>query len=145
MILVLDTTNPRHVICGLSRNERSIVYRTEKRSKNERVDATALALSFLKAHTATPYLAGVIVRDTAGTFSGVRLGILLANSLALACAVPVTTVALLGTPTLTELLRQGVPLLKKRRVGLFAVPRYHRAPNITKAKARRKQRARRQR
>ncbi|MFA6512036.1 MAG: hypothetical protein WCV86_02875 [Patescibacteria group bacterium] len=138
MILVLDTTDPQTLRFGISINGLRIKKsEAHHPKKDERLDATALLLRFLKKHTTGNDLSGVIVRDAAGTFSGVRLGILLTNALALSENIPVTAVKISGTPSLTQLLHKGAVVLKRSTAGVYLIPRYHKAPNISKSKVRR--------
>lgn len=143
MILLLDTTNPQRIRFGLSEEGRGLFARREYRgaaSGARRADATTLLLSFLNERRAAGTLDGVILRDGAGTFSGVRLGVVIANSIALARRIPVAAVQFPGVkePSLTAMLKKGRSALKRKNPGTYLVPHYSHPPNISSARKRRR-------
>jgi tRNA A37 threonylcarbamoyladenosine modification protein TsaB len=147
MILLLDTTDPARVHFGLSADEKRVSAREThvapaqaKGSPFPRLDVSALLFVFLKQQGAEK-LNGVIVRERAGTFSGVRLGVTVTNSFVLAQNIPAVAVAVPArTPSLAALLTKGAPLLATQKPGVYLVPHYDRPPNISVPKARRKAR-----
>lgn len=73
-------------------------------------------------------ITGIIVFSGEGSFTGLRIGATVANALAYSYQVPVAT----GKGS--DWIAQGLEQLKTAKVGDYVVPKYDRAPNITKPK-----------
>lgn len=144
MIFVLDTTIPDVFRMGLC-TDRGVV-RTEQviHAGRRRLDGPARVLAFLRKHDPHSRITGIVVRDAAGTFSGVRLGIAIVNTLVLSREIRAVNVQCgEGNVSLSEIVRNGTYKLSRMRRGQYLVPRYHKPPNITAPVHRRQQRTHR--
>lgn len=74
-------------------------------------------------------LKGIIVFTGEGSFTGLRIGTTVANTLAYSLEIPI--VDSIGK----DWLNSGVIKLEKTKPGSYVIPRYSSEPNITKPKA----------
>lgn len=74
------------------------------------------------------HLRGIIVFTGIGSFTGLRIGTVVANTLAYSLDIPVTAT------TGPDWLSQGLEGLLAAKLGEYVVPEYHSEPNITKSK-----------
>jgi tRNA threonylcarbamoyladenosine biosynthesis protein TsaB len=136
MILVLDTSKEECFI-GLWD-----VTRNEWASKEQFIGARELnslilqrldkVLSYSQEYQST--LGGIIVAAGPGSFTGLRIGISVANTLAYALNIPI--VAPEGNNTEQELLQIGLKMLESSgsQFDLAVIPHYGADPHITKPK-----------
>lgn len=81
---------------------------------------------FLKSHDAM--LEGIIVFAGPGSFTGLRIGVAVANAMAYAKGLPIVT------SDGDDWLETGIGLLEKAKIGNFVVPKYGAPANITRPK-----------
>ncbi len=73
-------------------------------------------------------ISGVVVFQGPGSFTGLRIGMTVANTLAYSLNVPIVGA------TGAEWIKSGIKALKSAKKGAYAMPVYGAEPNITKQK-----------
>jgi len=76
-------------------------------------------------------LQGIIVVSGPGSFTALRTGVILANTLAYALKLPVIGIRNDSSDNLNKLIAQGLEQLTKAQPGTIVVPEYGQEPNIT--------------
>ena len=72
---------------------------------------------------------GIVVYTGSGSFTGLRIGTTVANTIAYGLEVPIVSTSE------NDWIEKGVELLKNRKAGNYVSPRYDSEPNITKPKS----------
>lgn len=76
-------------------------------------------------------LKGVIVVSGPGPFTAVRLGVVVANTVAWSLHIPITGIKRTAFSTLADLGSKSTALMKRAKKGKLVVPFYGKEPNIT--------------
>jgi len=79
-------------------------------------------------------LSGIIVVSGPGSFTAVRQGVVVANTLGYVLRIPVVSIRLNEFQSEKELLEKSLERIEKGKVGEFILPFYGQEPNITKSK-----------
>jgi tRNA threonylcarbamoyl adenosine modification protein YeaZ len=130
MILVLDT-HAEEVFVGLWDEDSAGWIHTENFVGGRQLNSLILT-KFSSIKLAD--LVGIIVAAGPGSFTGLRIGISVANTLAYALNIPI--VAPSETESAKELLQKGLNMLKSAglQFNSAVVPSYGAEPHITKSK-----------
>ena len=86
---------------------------------------------FLKANINIKNINGIIVVNGPGSFTSIRIGLSVANTIAWLLDIPVTGVKLTQGKDNQELINKGIKLLLKTKKSQIIKPFYGKEPNIT--------------
>ena len=128
MILALKTDQPEAEILILSDTKIVATYRWQAHRELSNTIVTTIEDQLDRAGASLQELEGIIVFQGPGSFTGLRIGITTANTLAYSLQVPVVGVTEDQWPDVSQ------RLLKSATVGQFVQPLYGGAPTITQQK-----------
>lgn len=74
-------------------------------------------------------ISGIVVYTGSGSFTGLRIGTTVANTIAYGLEVPIVSASE------NDWIEKGVELLKNHKAGNYVSPKYDSEPNITKPKS----------
>ncbi len=131
MILILDTADNKEVFLGLWQDGWKAKISWEA-GRNLSADIlTKLEKLFAKAGKEFKETTGVIVDVGPGSFTGLRIGLSVANTFAYSLDIPIAGVS--ETDSLSSLVEAGLKILENKKGFTGSViPVYGREPNITK-------------
>ena len=130
MNLIINTTNRNEIIVALGDNE-NIFEESLKTSFHESEKLLPLIEKVLKkAKKDLKEIEKIIVITGPGPFTSLRIGIAVANALALSLKIPVVGFKADEFKSIKDLIRQG----EQKRGDNFVKPYYNKKPNITKPK-----------
>lgn len=129
MILIINTVLPSKIFVALVKGDKFY----KKINSEARSDKLLILIDkILKGGRLKPQaISGIIVVSGPGSFTAVRGGAVVANTLGFALRIPVAGVRLEEFQNEKELLLQGVARIKKSRTGTLILPFYDKEPNIT--------------
>lgn len=138
MILVLDTS-AENVFIGLWDEKKSVWQNKEEFAGGRELNSLIIkkldkVFSYSQEYENT--FRGIIVAAGPGSFTGLRIGMSVANTLAYTQDVPIVAPA--NTKTIEELLQSGLHMLESAgsQFGAAVTPHYGTEPHITKPKKR---------
>lgn len=133
MILVMDTAS-ENVFIGLWDEDKSTWHSQETFAGGRELNSLIIkkldkVLSYSQEHQST--LTGIIVAAGPGSFTGLRIGLSVANTIAYVRDVPI--VAIEEAKSAEDLLQNGLKVLKSRGASFdgAVVPHYGAEPHIT--------------
>lgn len=131
MILIINTASPDKIIVALSENKKILntsIIKTRRGQKDILLKTIDRLLSKNKVEVKN--LKGIIVVTGPGSFAGLRVGIVVANTLSKTLDIPVLGVKLADFTKLSDLVELGEKKLKKPGKGRMVLPFYNKEPNI---------------
>lgn len=137
MILFINSCQPERIFIGLQKNDIFLKknYPCSDFFKSEKL--LVYLDGFLKEHRVKlSDSKGMVVVSGPGSFTSVRLGVVVANALGFSLNIPVVGVKTTEFKATEGLISLGVDKLKKAKKGAIVSPFYGKPPNITKAKSR---------
>lgn len=131
MILLIDTSNIEYFFLGLA-DSQSLKLQKKVKAHFEHEEKLLLNLDQLcqKANISPNSLQGIIVVDGPGSFSALRIGLAVANTIGWQLNIPVVGIHKNGFSSLEELYIVGFNLLKKKTGFSLVLPVYDKEPNI---------------
>lgn len=131
MILLIDTSNIEYFFLGLA-DSQSLKLQKKVKAHFEHEEKLLLNLDQLcqKANISPNSLQGIIVVDGPGSFSALRIGLAVANTIGWQLHIPVVGVHKNEYHSLEELYIAGFKLLKQKSGFSLVLPVYDKEPNI---------------
>lgn len=133
MNLIINTASPDKIMVTLFRDKK-LLNSLNIKAKRGQKDLLLRAIDRLLAKNKAKLknLKGIIVVTGPGSFTGLRVGIVVANTLGQTLNIPVTGVKLADFGKLSDLAELGKQRLKRAKKGEAVLPFYNKEPNITK-------------
>ncbi len=133
MILVINTAEKGKIIIGLKEKGR-IFWQEQKIQYHESEKLLAGVDKFLKSKKGQLNdLKGIMVVIGPGGFTSLRVGVIIANTLAFALKIPVAGFKQTEFKNKKDLVKKGIKKLKNSK-GRMVLPFYGKEPHITKPK-----------
>lgn len=129
MILAIRTDSPMAELYLYSKNHKPIdtdIWQADRRLADELLPHIQSILS--KNTFDLSDLSGIIIFTGEGSFTGLRIGTTVANTLAYSMAIPIVEARGDNWP------KVGFSNLKQAQLGSYVIPKYSKGPNITKPK-----------
>ena len=136
MILVINTSGQEKFTIALSEDDGNLISRKIFHSHFTQAEKLLPSIdNFLQLKKSKlADLSGVVVVKGPGGFTGLRIGVMTANTLAYALKIPVVGFKIGDFRDIKDLAKKASYKLRKTRVGSMVIPFYGREPNITKPK-----------
>ncbi|MCH7759757.1 tRNA (adenosine(37)-N6)-threonylcarbamoyltransferase complex dimerization subunit type 1 TsaB [Patescibacteria group bacterium] len=138
MYLFINNLNQDKIFLAIFKRpaSREVVYLTLAR-KQDRSESILKGLNqlFKKTNQSVKDIKGLIVVNGPGSFTGIRVALSIANTMAWQLKIPVVGISLNKGNNTQTLIKAGRPKLLKIKTGRFVRPFYGRKLNITKPKA----------
>lgn len=132
MLLVIDTSHNEYLYCAVAR--RGVIVRHKKvaaRFQQEEKLLKSIDGLLRSAQADTAALAGIVAVTGPGSFSSLRIGMTVANTLAWSLDIPVVGLKKGEYKGYEELVKKGTEKLKQTKGFCVALPAYGRKPHIT--------------
>lgn len=135
MYLFINNISLNKIILGLGRVKKPFDFLNlpNFQNKNDRI-LSGIDRLLKKNKKKFSSLKGIIVINGPGSFTGIRVGLSVANTLAWALKIPVIGINLFQGKDSQELVKIGIKKLLKTKNQKQVMPFYGKEPNITKAK-----------
>lgn len=129
MILLINTADQGNITVALARSGKIVAFDAITTPHHGAGKILSAVERLLKKHKTA--LKGVIVVSGPGAFTAVRLGVVIANTIAWSLHIPIIGVKRTVFTTLADLASQSPMVMKRARRGKLVVPFYGKEPNIT--------------
>lgn len=129
MILAMRTDKPEselYLFSGKSEQIDEIIWRSDRRLADELLPQIQELIG--KNDTSLEDLKGIIVFTGEGSFTGLRIGTTVANTLAYSLNIPI------ADSSGTDWLKTGLEKLKTTKPSVYVLPKYSSEANITRPK-----------
>lgn len=132
MILIINTALVEKTLVGVAENGK--LYKRSGPARDSSKILVLLDNLLKKRRKGLDNLEGVVVVTGPGSFTSIRQGVVVANTLAFLLKIPVAGIKLDEFKDASNLVTFCLHRLKEAKVGKMVKPYYDREPNITKPK-----------
>lgn len=135
LFLFIHTILPNQILIGLF-NKKGLIDKIVYQSSDGHSKVVLNTLDkLLKQHKIKfKNLKGIAVVNGPGSFTGIRLGLAVANTLSYFLKIPAVDITLNEIKSLDNLIKIGVQKLSKEKKQYIVLPFYGKGPNITRSK-----------
>jgi hypothetical protein len=137
MILIINSCQPEKIFLALRKNGQTVMknYFCADFLKVEKF-LYYLNIFLSQYQIKLDELKGIAVVLGPGSFTSVRLGVVIANALGFSLAIPAAGIKADEFTSTEDLFNVGIERLKKIKKGVIAIPFYNKPPHITQARSR---------
>ena len=136
MYLFINNLGQNKIVLGLFQSRQKVFWLKLKTQQNKSENLLSGIDRLLNQNKKTlKALNGIIVVNGPGSFTGIRVGLSVANTLVCVLRIPVIGINLNQGKDNQELLEQGIKRLLKTKTSKPVMPFYGKEPNITQAKS----------
>lgn len=129
MILLINTADQGSIVVALAKGGNIVSFEDIATPHHGAGKILSAIERLLKKQKAS--LQGIVVVSGPGAFTAVRLGVVIANTIAWSLHIPIVGVKRTTFATLADLGVKSGGLIKRARKGKLVVPYYGKEPNIT--------------
>jgi len=129
MILLINTADQGSIVVALVKAGKIVSFEDDATPHHGAGKILFAIERLLKEQKAS--LKGIVVVSGPGAFTAVRLGVVIANTIAWSLHIPTIGVKRTAFTTLVDLGAKSTSLMKRAKKGKLVVPYYGKEPNIT--------------